>query len=73
MNKFLGAVGYLAGRGKKAIAAVVGAIAGVGGIAVIAPGLSPQWQATITGACAVLGVLCGPANNAKATQEGARQ
>jgi hypothetical protein len=73
MNKILATVGYLAGRGKKAIAAVVGAVIGVGGIAVIAPGLPPQLQASITGVMAMLAVLCGPANNPKANQEGARQ
>ncbi|MEU0531967.1 hypothetical protein [Amycolatopsis tolypomycina] len=77
MNKFLTTVGYLAGRGKKALAALVGAIAAVGGIAVIAPNLPPQLQASITGVVAILAVLCGPANNPKSSagekQEGESQ
>jgi ABC-type xylose transport system permease subunit len=77
MNKVISTVGYLACRGKKALAAVVGAIIAVGGIAILAPDLPAPWQRTITGVIAVLAVLCGPANAPKSTtgeqQEGEPQ
>lgn len=77
MHKILSTLAYLAARGKKAIAAVVGAVAGAGGIAVFAPSLPPQAQVTITAVFTVLAVLCGPANAPKTTtvekQEGTSQ
>lgn len=69
MNKFLSAVAYLASRGKKALAAIVGAIVGAGGVEILAPDLPGPWQRTITGAVAILAVLFGPANAPKSTGE----
>jgi hypothetical protein len=56
---------YLAARGRKALAGIVGAVLGVGGVAVIAPGLSAQWQATIAAALSIAAVWCSPDNAPK--------
>ncbi|MEA5367719.1 hypothetical protein VA596_49870 [Amycolatopsis sp., V23-08] len=56
---------YLAARGRKALAGLAGAILGVGGVAAIAPGLSPQWQATITALATIAAVWSVPDNAPK--------
>jgi hypothetical protein len=61
MNK----LAYLAARGRKALAGLAGAVLGVGGVAVITPGLSPHWQATITAAVTIAAVWCSPDNGPK--------
>ncbi len=53
------------GRIRKAIAGIVGAIIGVGGVAVLLSNLPPQWQTVITGVVTILAVLVGPANDPK--------
>lgn len=51
---------------RKAIAGIVGAIIGAGGVAVLFPGLPATWATAITGVVTVLAVLLGPANAPKA-------
>lgn len=65
MSRFLARLGDYAARGKKFLAGLVGAVAAVGGIAVIAPDLPGPWQRAVTGAVTVLAVLLGPANKPK--------
>ncbi|WP_439377487.1 hypothetical protein [Amycolatopsis lexingtonensis] len=61
MNK----LAYLVARGRKALAGIAGAILGAGGVAAIAPGLSPQWQTTITALVSVAAVWSVPDNAPK--------
>ncbi len=65
MNGLLARLGYLAGRGKKVLAGLAGAIVAAGGIAVVAPGLPGQWQAVITGLVTIASVWSAPQNTPK--------